>query len=639
MEQEWGFRFGEFTVDPTDERLIGPQGPVRLGNKAFRVLLRLLENEGRLLSKDELFSSVWDGTTVSESALTSVIKELRRALGDESREPRFIASVYGRGYRFVGAADRIELRRRQPRRPAAAAPAEASVAVLAFANLTGDSALDYVSDGIAEEIITTLSRFEGLKVPARTSTFAYKGRDVDAREIARDLGVATVLEGSVRTAPGRVRVTAQLIEAERGFHVWAEKFDRPLDDLLALQDEIAAAVGRALRARIAAPRRQPDKQAFALYLQARGLAGRATADALRKAVELHERSIAIDPLFARAWSGLAGTLMVATSFGILPLERRSEARAKVKEAIRLDGRLAAPHAILAALDAAAGNWLDADAGFETAVELAGNDPAVLEAMGLQLLAPCGLLHRGLELCRDAVELAPAAANSWLSCAILSLLCGNVPAAAEELTTAELLGVSRERASYKLLRAELANVDGRGEEAGQLMAEALAGAQPLASAGIVRTTKLVHDAMAGRASRDEASAEIGRFVEATDCDEALWRYQGAAGRLMHWQVSLGSVDGAYAIADRLIGSWQRCGHLATTSLIQMWRRDMEPFRHDARFQALVERLGMVRFWERVGPPDGLRGEHGRLVNLDGRPSRRSSARLASAAAERQPHSRA
>jgi TolB-like protein/Tfp pilus assembly protein PilF len=615
-------RFGDYCIDPVDERLWRGDSPVKLGNKAFCVLLLLARNPGRLITKDELFESVWDGTVVSESALTSVIKELRRALGDDTRSPLYIESVYGRGYRFIAAPAAAPLPAHEPAiplpttppSPLAAPGAGPSVAVLAFANLTGDPANDYLSDGIAEEIITTLSRASNLKVPARTSSFAYRGRNLDARTIARELGVSTILEGSVRLGGNRVRIAAQLIEASSGFHLWAQSYDRVLDDLLALQDDIASAVAAALQAKLGASSAPvPDREAYHLYLQANMLSAQLTRETLGRAIELYERAIARDPAFARPRAGLARTLMLAVAMGFLPLDRHIEAKARVEEAIRLDPSHGLSYAVRGVLDVMTGRWPEAEAGFRTAVELDAREPSIPDAIALHLLAPCGHLRRAYEHSCQAIDLAPATDYLRLNCAGFALLSGKVDEAESQFESASRLGVSQ-RSLFKVMKAELAWSKGRVEEAAKAMTQVLAAVEPLRLAGADRLCDLVPPALAGGGDPGAASAAIERLVDRTSHDNGIWRFLGTAGLLVRWQVLLGALDPAFAITDRMVAAWRRSGYLSVMNLNQFWWADMRPFRADPRFQDLVEQLGLVAFWEKHGPPDGHRLERGKLIVL-------------------------
>ncbi|HET9740795.1 MAG TPA: adenylate/guanylate cyclase domain-containing protein, partial [Solirubrobacteraceae bacterium] len=199
-----------------------------------------------------------------------------------------------------------------PASPAEATPAKPLVAVLPFANMSGDAEQAYFSDGITEDIITELARFHELLVIARNSSFAFRGKDVDVREVGRTLGASYVVEGSVRRAASRIRITAQLVEARTGTHLWAERYDRPLEDVFAIQDEIARGIVATVAARVledseAAARRRPprDMRAYDLFLQGRRLSDSFTADAQAQSRAFFERARELDPSFARAYTGLA----------------------------------------------------------------------------------------------------------------------------------------------------------------------------------------------------------------------------------------------------------------------------------------------------------------------------------------------
>jgi TolB-like protein len=250
------YEFNNFRLDPQQRLLLsGAEGrPIPMAPKVFDTLLYFIERRGELLDKTTLMKAIWPNIVVEENSLNQNISTLRRVLGESPGEHRFIVTEPGRGYRFVAdvktvtvpaSAPRAGVPAEAPPPPAApisspGQPSRSSIAVLPFANLTGDPGKEYFSDGMAEELIHTLARIPGLRVPARTSSFAYKGRNTDVRQIARDLQVGAVLEGNVRSADERIRVTAQLIDAESGYHLWSQNYDRKFEDIFELQDALAA---------------------------------------------------------------------------------------------------------------------------------------------------------------------------------------------------------------------------------------------------------------------------------------------------------------------------------------------------------------------------------------------------------------
>jgi adenylate cyclase len=239
------YSFERWTLDCTRGALADQDGEIALRPKSFEVLRFLVSNAGRLVSRDEVLEAIWPGVTVTEESLTQCISEIRTALGESGQ--RMIKTVPKRGYLF---AVEVTCNREEP--PSAASKADAapslqdgpSIAVLPFVNLSGDAAQDYVSDGITEDIINGLSYFAGLSVIARNSSFSYKGRAVDVREVGRQLGVRYIVEGSVRRFGDRIRITAQLADALSGVQRWGERFDRELGDVFAVQDEITQAIVR-----------------------------------------------------------------------------------------------------------------------------------------------------------------------------------------------------------------------------------------------------------------------------------------------------------------------------------------------------------------------------------------------------------
>lgn len=231
------YRIGHLTLQPHRQLMAG-ETPITLGRKALELLTVLAEAEGDLVTKDELMAAVWPNVTIEENAVQVHIAALRKALGHDADQ---LITVRSLGYRLVHETAALSQ----------LADPRTAVAVLPFANLTGDPGLDYLGDGIAEELINLLSHAPGLHVASRTSSFAYKGHDGDARAIAHALGVGAIVEGSVRKAGDTIRITAQLVDGETGFHRWSENYDRKVGDLLALEDELGACMAQVLRAYLA----------------------------------------------------------------------------------------------------------------------------------------------------------------------------------------------------------------------------------------------------------------------------------------------------------------------------------------------------------------------------------------------------
>jgi TolB-like protein len=308
--------FGDFVLDLDRRELTRGPEAIAVGPKVFDLLVYLVRNRQRVVSKDELLEALWDGRIVSESTLTSDINAARRAIGDSGAEQRLIRTVARKGFRFVGdvreaqspdgsgsSAEPDELPAH-----ALALPEKPSIATLPFLNLSGDPEQEYFADGVVEDIISALSRIGWLFVIARNSSFTYKGRAVDVKQVGRELGVRYVLEGSVRKAAKRVRITGQLIDATTGAHLWAERFESTLDDIFELQDQVAASVVGAIapqleRAEIERANRKPTESLDAYDYYLRGMTDfhQGTREAINKALPLFYKAIELDGDFASAY--------------------------------------------------------------------------------------------------------------------------------------------------------------------------------------------------------------------------------------------------------------------------------------------------------------------------------------------------
>ncbi len=303
--------FGNFSFEPATARLWENGSEVRLTRKAALVLGALLERPGSPVSKQELFANVWRGTVVSDDALVTCIQELRKALRDDSKQPLYIETRHRLGYRFAAQVSGLSVVPADTIALPAPQAGDAAIAVLPFADMSPARDQDFLCEGLAEELIDALTHIEGLRVAARTSSFQFRG-DHDLREVARKLGVTSLLEGSVRKSGDRLRVTVQLIDAATGYHKWSERFERSAADVFAVQDEIAETVATLLRGGTLstrerrAVRRQPTAiETFECFLRGRQRMHTMQQPHMDEARELYQRAITLDAEYAPAWAGLA----------------------------------------------------------------------------------------------------------------------------------------------------------------------------------------------------------------------------------------------------------------------------------------------------------------------------------------------
>jgi len=295
-------RFGAFELD-TDAGELRKQGvKIRLQEQPFRILQMLLENPGRLVSREALRAALWPSNSYVDfdQGLNRAINKLREALGDSAESPQLIETIAKRGYRFIGDL------------PTQSASGD-SIVVLPFINMSSDPENEYFADGITEEIINALTQIKDLHVVARGSAFSFKGKHTDTRTVAEQLNVRTVLEGSVRKADNQLRITVQLVNAADGFHLWSERYDREMKDVFAIQDEIARSIAQRLRVTIEGDEAKPlvkpgtqNLEAYQLYIKGRALLYKRGA-AIPRALDSWRRAVTVDPWYALAWAGLADT--------------------------------------------------------------------------------------------------------------------------------------------------------------------------------------------------------------------------------------------------------------------------------------------------------------------------------------------
>jgi len=394
--------FGSFRFEPATARLWENGGEVKLTRKAALVLGALLERPGAPVSKQELFANVWRGTVVSDDALVTCIQEIRKALRDDSKHPLYIETRHRLGYRFAA-----EVSGMAAETPAAQAT-QAAIAVLPFADMSPDRDQDFLCEGLAEELIDALTHVEGLRVAARTTSFQFRG-DHDLREVGRKLGVTSLLEGSVRKAGDRLRITVQLIDVASGYHQWSEKFDRDAGDVFAVQEEIAEKVATLLRGgslstrERRAVRRQPTAlETYECFLRGRQRMRTMQQPNMDEARELFQRAIELDAEYAPAWAGLATLHALLYEWWGSKDENLREAERASRIAMELAPDLADAHLARAYTLSNLRRYDEARPHFETAARINPNLFDAYYYYGRAAFA-AGDTEKSIELWRKAAE--------------------------------------------------------------------------------------------------------------------------------------------------------------------------------------------------------------------------------------------
>jgi TolB-like protein len=420
------FHFANHQLD-TDRRELRRGGEiVAVEPQVFDLLVHLVRHRDHVVTKDDLFEHIWQGRIVSESTLTSRINAARKAVGDSGHDQSVIRTIARKGFRFVG----------EVRMPAAAAPPAATgagdvspqtapvtaalpvldrpaIAVLPFVNMSGDQEQDYFADGISEDIITALSKLRWFYLMARNSSFAYKGKSVHLKQIGEELGVDYVVEGSVRKDGDHVRITAQLNDVATGGHLWAERYDRALADVFAVQDEITQSIVAAIEPQLyaaenfRAQRKAPDNiDAWGLVMRALAHYWRVTRADNLVAQALLEKAISFDRHYGQALGLLAACHTFSAHMGWEEMDRALEvAERSALSAIHADSEDAWAHYALASVYLFNRRFDDSLAEFELALRLNPNFSPARGVYGVAL-AYCGRWEDGDRAAREALRLSP-----------------------------------------------------------------------------------------------------------------------------------------------------------------------------------------------------------------------------------------
>ncbi len=465
--------------------------------------------------------------------------------------------------------------------------AEPSVAVLPFVNMSDDPANEYFSDGISEELLNVLVKVDGIKVASRTSSFAFKDKDVSIPEIAGQLHVDHVLEGSVRKAGNRVRVTAQLIDVATDRHLWSETYDRELEDIFAIQEEISTHIVEALQVALGAGEVKAmadagsptdNLEAYELYLKGRYFWQRRGEENIRNAIDYLKKAIALDPAFARAWSALAAAYITLPTYSSEPWtwpEWFDEARDAAERALALDDTQADAYAVLGDVTRGANRWAQAEEYYLAAIQ---NEPKNVTGhlWYAEFLLCVGRLEDALRHNEIALELDPLSPGANINLASNYMALGRSDDAVSLARMGAKLGHAWGHGLIGLMhmrRGEYAEA----ESAFDIVSEAFGGLPVVFS--------MAAKSLAAGTPQQAVAALPDLPVE------QVW----PAG-VVHSLVLLGAIDEAY---DYLSEHFDKIGG---NDWFMLWGPEMAPFRQHPRFQGLVERLGLLDYWRAATWPD-------------------------------------
>jgi TolB-like protein/DNA-binding winged helix-turn-helix (wHTH) protein/Tfp pilus assembly protein PilF len=624
--------FQSFRLDTANQCLWHGQERVPIPPKAYDVLRYLVENPGRLVTQNELLEALWPETYVNPEILRKYILDIRKTLGDRPDKPVFIETVTKRGYRFIapvieegatespglpvsdggkekekvgverGASEQQKsfgrrhllgrklvavavlalvaaaatagefwlVRKKATRRSSNAT----SIAVLPFTNLSGGKDQEYFSDGLAEELIADLTKIPGLKVVARSSAFQFNGKNEDLRSVGHKLGVANVLEGSVRRDGNRVRITASLTKANDGFQLWSETYDRDVTRIFAAQDEIAHAVANALQSKLVSASatstsersRRTNSESYQAYLQGQYFIARGQdKEDLTKALSYADQAIKLDANYAPAWAQRSQVLERLTRVGLIDnLDGFREARASAEKAIRLDPQLANGYLVLALVQIDHDwDWEAGEASLKKAALLEPGSAAVL-ANQAQLTRILGRVEEAVRLYEQAVALDPLRANFHLALGYELYMGGRYDEATAALQKAQEL--NPQLSSLHLTNGQILLAQGRWQSALEEMEKETGEWEKLSG------EVLAYHAL-GR--REESDRALNRLIATHQNDAAYQIAEAYAYR--------GEVDQAFAWLDRSYR--QRDPGTPDFKANPL----MKSLRHDPRFAELLKKM--------------------------------------------------
>lgn len=641
------YEFSDLTLDLDRHLLIRAGQPIKLTKLSFKVLQVLVQAAPALISHDDLIDQVWGADRViTLDNLTQRMKTLRQSLGDDANNPIYIESVWGEGYRlvpevtiqssgtsspstgrtwssgFVAALVVIlavlltwfvieqndHTESEPPVSSSDAAIVESSttdlaerpgIAVLPFANLSADPSNQFFTDGIHDDLMSTIAKIGSIKVISRTSVMEYRNTSKKIPQIARELGVANILEGGIQRSGEQVRINVQLIDAVTDEHLWAETYDRELtaENLFTVQSEITRKIAVALQAKLSTDEQQridarptDNLQAYELYLRGRYLWQRRGDENIRHAIALFEQATELDPQFARAWSSLAATHFTLPVYSDSPWSEHIPLAAfAAQKALAQDDSLAEANAVLGGLADIEGKWAEAETLFVLAIANEPTDSTAHLWYGEHLFK-LGRLDDGLEEAKIAYQLDPLHPGTNALLGWIYFFLNDTSNALKYGAAAWDLGHSAGlyfQAWINQRIGEFNRAAGFAEQWDAKIAERFDNLQ------ISPTQKLFFEAKIDAAKRPLFLEKLAEHDSLSSLSFVTLQ------TLFTGYVGFDRIDEAYRVATMALD----LGGIHREHLMwHFWRSDMAPFRQDPRFAALVTELGMVDYWREFGWPD-------------------------------------
>ena len=579
------YEFGPFRVDLERYLLLRDEKSIPISPKVFETLVFLIQHRGDVVKKDDIISKVWPDTFVEESNLAQNIFLLRKALGEEKTEHRYIITIPGVGYRFVAPVVEsfaLPLQTLPAPQPMVSVDSVRSIAVLPFKNLVKEQGDEFLGPGIADALIMRLSSIRRLQVRPTTAVLKYSDSTHDPLVVGRELNVDALLDGVYQRIDEQIRVSVQLVSVTNGLTLWATKFDENFTNIFAIQDSIAEQVVRSLALKLSGHERNQlaksytdNAEAFQLYIKGRYFWNQRTIEGLKKGLEYAQQAIAIDPTYAPAYIGLADSynLLGAQHSVLPPRESFSKARAAVIRALEIDEGMAEAYASLAFINCCfEWNWPAAEQNYLKAIEFKPNYPTAHHWYG-ELLTTAARFADGLVQLRLAQELDP------LSLAINADLAATYYYARDydrsERQLENLLELNPSFTRARVLLAKVLEQKGQHDRAIELLrsAVALSGNDPVTSSALAHTLAVAGD-----------TCEAKKILD--DLQQSMERRYVSAGNIATIYIGLDKKDPALEWLQK--GAENKDVELAWLKVSPLF----DPLRSDPRFTRLLEQVNPV-----------------------------------------------